>query len=263
MLRACARMGVRAIVLDRPNPLGGVVLEGAPQRPGHLSFVGLYEVPVRHGMTIGELCAMVHALEHLEPESLTVVGMEGYRRDMLFRDTGLPWVLPSPNMPTEDTALVYPGACLLEGTNLSEGRGTTRPFEIWGAPFLDGEALARAVQGEGAVLRPLAFEPTFHKHARVPCGGVQVHVQNPHTFRSYALYLRMIAWVAERARERFAWRTETYEYVSDRLAIDLLTGGTEARERINAGLSLDDLLASDDRAVFAFDEVRRSWLLYD
>jgi uncharacterized protein YbbC (DUF1343 family) len=262
MMIACAAKGVRTIVLDRPNPLGGVVLEGAPQRPGHRSFVGLYDVPVRHGMTIGEIAAMVHGLEGLAPEALTVVGMAGYHRDMLWRDTELAWVLPSPNMPTPDSALVYPGGCLLEGTNLSEGRGTTRPFEICGAPFLDAEVLAEHVAGPGAVLRPLSFEPTFQKHARTLCHGVQVHITSPFELRSYALYARLIAEAARQAPEQFAFRTEPYEYVSDRPAIDLLTGGSELRTRIADGASIEDLLAADDRAVQAFDDVRAQWLLY-
>jgi uncharacterized protein YbbC (DUF1343 family) len=160
VMRAAAAHGVATIVLDRPNPLGGDVVEGGPQREGYRSFVGLCDVAVRHGMTIGELCHMVAKLEGLE-SWLQVVPMRGYDRRMPFASTGLPWVLPSPNMPTLETAQVYPGGCLLEGTNLSEGRGTTRPFEIWGAPFLDAGQLATRVQAEGAVLRPLSFSPTF------------------------------------------------------------------------------------------------------
>jgi uncharacterized protein YbbC (DUF1343 family) len=190
-----------------------------------------------------------------------VVPLRGYRRDMLFGDTGLPWVLPSPNMPTQDTALVYPGGCLIEGTNLSEGRGCTRPFEIWGAPFVDGAALARELAFEGALLRALSFEPTFHKHARSTCGGVQVHVTDAHSFRSYAAYLRMIAWVAERSSE-LRFRVEPYEYVSDRPAIDLLTGGPEYREALLAHQSAQELIAWLGRAPDEFAEQRRAWLLY-
>jgi uncharacterized protein YbbC (DUF1343 family) len=261
MLIACARAGVECIVLDRPNPLGGSVLEGASQRPGYRSFVGLYDVPVRHGMTIAELLTMVRELEGLDAAALRVVAMRGYQRAMLFGDTGLPWVLPSPNMPTLDTALVYPGGCLIEGTNLSEGRGSTRPFEIWGAPFVDGVGLARELSIEGACLRPLSFEPTFHKHAKTTCGGVQVHVTQAGSFRSYAAYLRMIAWVAQRA-EQFRFRVEPYEYVSDRPAIDLLTGGPEYREALNARAPIDELIAWLSQASGDFEECRRGWLLY-
>jgi uncharacterized protein YbbC (DUF1343 family) len=261
MLIACARAGVECIVLDRPNPLGGSVLEGAPQRAGYRSFVGLYDVPVRHGMTIAELLAMVRELEGLDPGALRVVTMRGYQRGMLFGDTGLPWVLPSPNMPTLDTALVYPGGCLLEGTNLSEGRGTTRPFELWGAPFVDGAALARELSFEGAQLRALSFEPTFQKHAKHTCGGLQVHVTDARSFRSFAAYLRMIAWVAERAQE-FRFRVEPYEYVSDRPAIDLLTGGPEYRKALSGRQPTDELIEWLGQVPREVEERRRDWLLY-
>jgi uncharacterized protein YbbC (DUF1343 family) len=260
MMIACARAGVECIVLDRPNPLGGNVLEGALQRPGYRSFVGLYDVPVRHGLTIAEVLTMVRELEGLDAAALRVITMHGYQRAMLFGETGLPWVLPSPNMPTLDTALVYPGGCLLEGTNLSEGRGSTRPFEIWGAPFVDGGALGRELSIEGALLRPLSFEPTFQKHARATCGGVQVHVTDTRSFRSYAAYLRMIAWVANRTQE-FRFRVEPYEYVSDRPAIDLLTGGPEYRKALSAREPTDELIAWLE-APGDFEERRRGWLLY-
>jgi uncharacterized protein YbbC (DUF1343 family) len=261
MLQACARAGVECIVLDRPNPLGGSVLEGREQRAGYRSFVGLYDVPVRHALTIAEIARMVQVLEGISPAALSVVPMQGYRREMLFSDTELPWVLPSPNMPTFDTALVYAGGCLLEGTNLSEGRGCTRPFEIWGAPFVDGAALAREVELEGAILRPLSFEPTFHKHAKTACGGVQVHVTERTTFRSYAGYLRMIAEVGKRAPE-FRFRTEEYEYVSDRPAIDLLTGGPEYRLAVEQDAVSYDLVAWLATPTAEFSELRKQWLLY-
>ena len=265
MLIACARAGVECIVLDRPNPLGGLALEGPPQRPGYRSFVGLYDVPVRHGMTIAEIARMVQELEQLAPEALMVVPMRGYRRDLEGVASGLPWVMPSPNMPSRETALVYPGGCLLEGTNLSEGRGTTRPFEIWGAPFVRAGELARAVELDGARLRPLAFEPTFHKFRGETCSGVQVHVHDPASFRPYEAYLRLIAEVARQAPEQFALRTEPYEYVSDRPAIDLLTGGPEFRRLIEGGGSDDDVRAlarADEPALAAFRARRTPWLLY-
>jgi len=266
MLRACAKAGVQCIVLDRPNPLGGELLEGAPQRPGYQSFVGLYDVPVRHGLTIGEIARMVVHLESLPAEALVVVPMQGWQRSFDFRATGLPWVMPSPNMPTPETALVYPGGCLLEGTNLSEGRGTTRPFELWGAPFVDGEALAHALSdpavSAGARLRPLQFEPTFHKFARQTCGGVQVHVHDAATFRPYALYLQGIAEVARTHAADFVFRTDLYEYVSDRPAIDLLTGGPEFRSLVDSASALDDYLREQDAPVRLFAEQRKDWLLY-
>lgn len=262
ILRAAAKSGVRTIVLDRPNPLGGEILEGAPQRPGYRSFVGLCDVPVRHGMTIGELCQMAAAQDGLDRDALRVIPMRGYMRSMSFEATGLPWVMPSPNMPTPDTARVYPGGCLLEATNLSEGRGTTRPFELWGAPFVHAGELAAQVRADGFALRPLSFSPTFHKFARERCFGLQVHVTDPEHARSYALYLRLIAEVRRRAPDAFAWRTEPYEFVSDRPAIDLLTGGPEYRTAVDGGLGLEDVLEAEERGASMFEEVRSPWLLY-
>jgi len=262
MLRRAAPLGVQVIVLDRPNPLGGVHVEGGPQRPGYRSFVGLHDVAVRHGMTIAELCRLAVEADGLDPQCLQIVPMLGYARELEFEQTGLPWVLPSPNMPTPDTARVYPGGCLIEGTLMSEGRGTTRPFEIWGAPYLDGAELARRVVADGALLRALTFTPQFQKHARQRCGGVQVHVTDPQRFRSYALYLRLIAEARALAGDAMAWRTESYEFVSDRPAIDLLTGGPEFRTLVDAGGTLDDLLHDDARAAAEFAQRRRAFLLY-
>jgi uncharacterized protein YbbC (DUF1343 family) len=262
VLRAAAKAGIETIVLDRPNPLGGAIVEGAAQRPGYRSFVGLYDVPVRHGLTIGEIAARTRALEKLDDRSLAIVAMRGWRRAMTFPDTRLPWVLPSPNMPTYETARVYPGGCLLEGTLASEGRGTTRPFEIFGAPWLDGSALARRVSLRGAVLRPLTFQPTFHKHAGKACGGVQVHVTDEKTFAPYAAYLVLLDAMKRQAGERFAWRTEPYEFVGDRPAIDLLTGGPEVRSAVDRGTGLDGVLAAEDEGAHAFLEARRPFLAY-
>ncbi|GAB4203843.1 MAG: DUF1343 domain-containing protein [Sandaracinaceae bacterium] len=261
VLQAAAARGIRTVVLDRPNPLGGMRLEGARQRPGFRSFVGLFDVPVRHGMTIGEIATLVAHERRIDPALLVVVPMVGWRREMRFEDTGLPWVLPSPNMPTCDTARVYPGGCLLEGTNLSEGRGVTRPFEIFGAPFVDGRALAETPI-EGAILRALTFQPTFHKHARRTCGGVQVHVMDEARFRPYEAYVRLLARARALAPEAFAWRTERYEFVDDVPAIDLLTGGPEVREAIDAGADLESIFARDRADEEAFREARRPFLRY-
>ncbi|MEZ4338893.1 MAG: DUF1343 domain-containing protein [Sandaracinaceae bacterium] len=261
-LKAAAKAGLRTIVLDRPNPLGGALVEGAPQRPGHRSFVGLYDVAVRHGMTIGEICTMVRALEGLDADALEVVEMRGWDPGVTFEATGLPWVLPSPNMPTLDTARVYPGGCLIEGTALSEGRGLTRPFEIWGAVGLDGRALAARVALEGAVLRPTTFTPTFHKHAGGIAGGVQVHVTDPAAFRPYEAYLRMIFEARRLMGEGFAWRHAPYEFVKDVPAIDLLTGGPEFRTAVDAGIDLEPVLAGERTGGAAFDRARRPWLRY-
>jgi uncharacterized protein YbbC (DUF1343 family) len=262
VMRAAAARGIETIVLDRPNPLGGEILEGAPQRAGYRSFVGLCDVPVRHGLTVGEICRMAQANDQLDRDALRVIPMLGYDRSMAFEDTGLPWVLPSPNMPTVDTARVYPGGCLLEATNLSEGRGTTRPFEIWGAPFVNARELVKRVHAEGVTLRPITFQPTFHKHGGKRCSGVQVHLVERQRARTYQLYLRLIAEVRNLAPAEFAWRKEPYEYVSDRLAIDLLTGGPEFRELVDAGGDLRAHLADDQLKTREFDRQRSSWLLY-
>jgi len=262
VLRRAASLGIEVIVLDRPNPLGGVRVEGGPQRPGYRSFVGLHDVAVRHGMTIGELCGLACARDGLDPASLRVVPMRGYHREFEFRHTGLPWVLPSPNMPSPATARVYPGGCLLEGTNMSEGRGTTRPFEIWGAPFVDGAALLARVKTAGALLRPLHFIPAFDKFAGQRCGGVQVHMTDPERFNPYESYLRVIAGARDLFGDAMAWNRDAYEFVTDRPAIDLLTGGPEFRTLTDAGGAVDDWLREDALAAEQFSRNRREFLLY-
>ena len=238
-LEACAECGKRVVVLDRPNPLGGVAAEGNVLDPDYRSFVGLAPIPMRHGLTFGELAGFFRAWRGLDVE-LEVVWMDGWRRGMDFEATGLPWVLPSPNMPTVDTAFVYPGGCLLEGTNLSEGRGTTRPFEIFGAPFIDGRKLAAVLQAwnlPGCRLRPLSFEPTFHKFAGQACGGVQVHVTDRAAFEPVVTYTAALAAVAGHWPEHFAWKRPPYEYETQKLPIDILAGGTRWREQLEAGLT--------------------------
>ncbi len=235
--RACRDAGVRVLVLDRPNPLGGTVLEGKLQQPGFLSFVGLSRVPIRHGLTIGEIVAW-RAREEGYAELVEVVGASGLERSAHALRWDRDFVMPSPNMPTYVTALVYPGGCLLEGTNLSDGRGTTRPFEITGAPWIDGKRLASELSCTGLpgfVARPLAFEPTFHKHARQSCGGVQIHVTDSHLFRPVATYVALIALAHHASPQDFRFRTSRYEFVDDIPAFDLLTGASQTRERILAG----------------------------
>lgn len=238
-MRACAAKGVRVVVLDRPNPLGHdrAALEGRSQLPAFLSFVGLEPIAVRHSLTLGEIAAWRAAEEGLAPELLTVIA-SSHEHAALASSWDRPFVLPSPNMPTPETTVVYPGGCLLEGTNLSEGRGTTRPFEITGAPYVDGERLARELNAlglPGFVARALTFRPTFHKHAGLTCGGVQVHVTDPSRFRSVATYVALITLAHHHTPEAFAFRTEKYEFVDDVPAFDLLTGDAEAREAITRG----------------------------
>ena len=261
-MRACARAGVEVVVLDRPNPIGGELVEGGAIAPGYTSFVGLLSLPNRHGLTAGEIARMALEKDRIDLP-LTVVTMDGWRRAMRHADTGLPWVLPSPNMPSEETALVYPGMCLLEGSELSEGRGTTRPFEIAGAPFVDGDALAEAL-GElpGLRLRPLVFTPTFEKHAGTACGGVQLHVTDRAAFRPYLTGVAFLRAVRTLWPDDFAWRTRAYEFVDRIPAIDLLCGSPEVREGIDRGASLSELAATWAAAEDAFRAERTRWLLY-
>ncbi|RYG48594.1 DUF1343 domain-containing protein [bacterium] len=262
-LEACAEAGIPATILDRPNPIGGVQVEGPVLRPGFESFVGLYPVPTRHGMTLGEIADWLKR-RFLPGLDLTVMPCEGWDRSQYGDQTGLPWAMPSPNMPTVETAVVYPGGCLLEATNLSEGRGTTRPFETLGAPFLDGWKLAHALNGlalGGVRFRPIQFEPTFNKYAGKLCEGVFVHVTDRRTFEPVLTYIAIIrqclrqtglrdtshlpedpvfkAASAETGLDGFAWKRPPYEYVHDRSPIDLLAGNDWLRSAIESDAPLE------------------------
>ncbi|HXI02956.1 MAG TPA: DUF1343 domain-containing protein, partial [Candidatus Saccharimonadales bacterium] len=269
-LEACARVGVKVVILDRPNPLGGLITEGNLVRPAMKSFVGLYPVPMRHGLTLGEMASLVN--ERLRSHArrvaadLTVVRVSGWRRRMLFDETGLPWVLPSPNMPSVSTAMVYPGQVLLEGTNLSEGRGTTRPFEIWGAPWLDTRKFLRRFERRGlrgVVLREHAFEPTFHKYAGELCRGFQIHVTGARSYRPYFTTLAILQDVIAVHPDRFEWRKEPYEYVKDRLPIDVLTGDPAVRIALEKGRSLTQLEESWIPDLRAYRKEARACMLYE
>lgn len=250
--REAAKVDTHVVILDRPNPIGDRI-EGRTVDPGFGSFVGYEPVPIRHGLTLGEVAALHLAAEGvpLGPEgAASVVGVRGLARDALASAWDRPFVLPSPNMPTFDTALVYPGGCLLEGTNLSEGRGHTRPFEIWGAPWLDGYELARelaALELAGVVCRPLSFIPTFHKHGGKVCGGVQVHVTDVGAFRPVATYTALITLAQRQNPDAFRFRTERYEYIDDIPAFDLLTGSSQAREAIESGEPVRDIAEAVSR----------------
>src|SRR5438128_5234973 len=259
----CARAGVSVIVLDRPNPLGGAV-EGNVPDPSFASFVGLYPLPARHGMTIGELAAYLNAEHHLGCD-LTVIGMRGWRRSMQWEDTGLPWVAPSPNMPTPDTARVYPGGCLLEGTNLSEGRGTTRPFEWIGAPYLDAHGYAAALERErlpGVRFRPARFLPTFQKWAGRLCEGVQVHVTDATRFKPFLTGLAEIAIARRLAPRGFAWRRPPYEFEARRLPIDILCGTDTIRRAIEGGTPLATIELAWQRDLERWKRRRAPYLMY-
>jgi len=268
-MEACAEVGVSVVILDRPNPIGGVMLEGNLIRSGFESFVGLHPVPMRHGLTLGEMAGLVNERLGKRPGGLAcnlkVVPMSGWRRSMLFEETGLPWVLPSPNMPFTSTARVYPGQVLLEGTNLSEGRGTTRPFEIWGAPWLDARAFSERFAKRrlrGCVLREHAFEPTFHKHERKLCRGFQLHVTDPAAFKPYLTTLAILQDVIALHPDRFEWKRPPYEYVADKLPIDVLTGDPVVREAVEGGADLRDLEGSWRKEIREFAREARPHMLY-
>jgi uncharacterized protein YbbC (DUF1343 family) len=262
-LEAAAEHGIEVFVLDRPNPLGGLEGEGPALRPGFESFVGPHSIPTRHGLTIGELACLYRAERHIGV-SLEVILCGDWRREWYFDETGLPWVMPSPNMPTADTAVVYPGQCLLEGTNLSEGRGTTRPFELCGAPWIDPRQLAARLEAEalpGVRFRPAWFRPTFQKFAGQDCGGVQLHVTDRRAFRPVRTGLAVLAALKELSGTRFAWRTETYEFVSDRPAIDLLFGSNRERLKLDTGVPWREIATVWEPEEAAFRERRKPYLL--
>src|SRR5437588_6701953 len=263
-MRECARAGVRVVVLDRPNPLGGDRVEGNVPDPAFASFVGLYPLPARHGFTIGEL-ARRFVLEEGIRCDLPVARMRGWRRAMLWEDPGLPWVPPSPNMPTPDTARVYPGGCLIEGTNLSEGRGTTRPFEWVGAPWLDAHAFAAALAAEalpGVTFRPARFRPTFHKWAGRLCGGAQIHVTDRARFQPFLTGLAVIAVARRLAPRAFRWRRPPYEFERRRLPIDILLGTDQVRRALTRGAGLKAVERSWQRDLAGWKRRRAAWLEY-
>ncbi len=249
-LQVAARRGIHTVVLDRPNPISGdpTTLEGRPQEQEFLSFVGLEPLPIRHAMTIGELLCYLADRAGLPlgaQGALSVVRPAGWERHRTAHAWGRPFVNPSPNIPTLETALVYPGACLLEGTNLSEGRGTTLPFQSVGAPFVDAERLVSDLLSQGvpgAWVRPISFRPTFDKYANEVCHGVMIHVTDPTIFRPVATYVALIALTRAQAEESFQFLTQGYEFESTRLAFDLLTGSCQAREAILQGARVADVV---------------------
>ena len=264
-MEACARDDIELIVLDRPNPINGVHVEGNLIEGSHLSFVGLYPIPNRHGMTSGEIARLVND-EFAVGCRLSVIEMDGWKRSQWFDETGLPWVLPSPNIPSLDTATVYPGACLIEGTNLSEGRGTTRPFEIMGAPWIDGVKLARALTEEnlpGVVFRPLCFEPTFQKFRGQLCGGVQQHVVDRETYRPLRTGYALIRAAHRLWPDEFDWRPPPYEYELERPAIDILAGNGSIRAQLEADAPLGEIEQAWHVDLARFKKIRERYLIYE
>ncbi|MCO4743716.1 MAG: DUF1343 domain-containing protein [Proteobacteria bacterium] len=268
MMEVAGQVGTRIVVLDRPNPINGVTVEGNIVGKGFESFVGAYPLAPRHGMTMAELARYFQ--NHCGIScNVDVVLCEGWQRSKWLDETDMPWVYPSPNMPTVDTATVYPGMCLIEGTNLSEGRGTTRPFHLVGAPWLDPQAfvakcytLAADAGLRGVEFRPAAFLPGFQKHAGVNCGGLEIHVTDRDALNAFLLGMIVTQAAYQCDPENFEWRTETYEYVDDPIAIDLLTGSSEFREWVEQGGALKDLLTLWEPQRVEFMRKRKGCLLY-
>ncbi len=263
-MQAAVRDGKRVVVLDRPNPIEGMTVEGNTLEPEYASFVGLYPMPTRHGMTVGELARLFNDEFGIGCE-LDVIPMEGWRRDMWFDATGQPWIFPSPNMPTLDSATVFPGMVHVEGTLISEGRGTTRPFELAGAPHLDPYALVESLAAEnlpGCRFRPCSFQPTFQKHAGTLCGGLQIHVTDRDAFRSVLTGVAVLRAMYAQAPDRFEWKQPPYEYVHDRLPFDVIAGTTKIREQIVAATPLAEIAAGWSADEDAFRALRSRYLLY-
>jgi uncharacterized protein YbbC (DUF1343 family) len=263
-LKAARKQGLKVIVCDRPNPIGGAQVEGMMLVPGFESFVGMYPIPMRHGMTIGELARLFNEEFGLGAD-LEVIPMEGWRRDMYFDATGLTWIISSPNIPTFDTTTVYPGSVLFEGTNVSEGRGTTRPFELLGAPWVVADRFADAMnrrQLPGVFFRPALFEPTFHKHAGKGCAGCQVHVLDRQTFRAVEAGVALLEAFRASDPDQFGWKQPPYEYEFERMPIDCLAGSSVLREQIEAGMAAREIARSWEAPVQAFKKLRERFLLY-
>jgi len=265
VMEACEEQNKAVVILDRPNPINGKAIEGPVLEPKFSSFVGLKRLPIRHGMTIGEIgCYFKDAFyNNLRIE---IIPMTGWKRDMWFDNTGLPWVLPSPNMPTLESATVYPGMCLLEGTNISEGRGTTRPFEIFGAPFIDPELLTtklKEIRLPGVIFRPLHFLPTFQKHAGKLCGGAQIHITDRERFKPFKTAAAVLKTAHELYPGKFRWNKPPYEYEKNLLPIDVLAGTDRFRKDIEESAPLDSMEKWWKSELRDFDsKIRQKYLLY-
>jgi uncharacterized protein YbbC (DUF1343 family) len=263
-MEMAAQLGKKVVVLDRPNPIGGEKIEGNLLRSDCSSFVGLYSLPMRHGLTFAELALLINQEFGIGAE-LEVVKLKGWRRAMLFRDTGFPWVCPSPNMPTPETALVYPGQVIWEGTNVSEGRGTTLPFEFVGAPYWGHSAMIRMLDKTelpGCCLRPIVFEPTSGKWAGESCYGFQIHVTNSRTFLPYRTSLALLQAAILLYPEQFQYKQPPYEYEFERLPMDLILGDPEVRSRLEEGKAVREIEESWLDELQAFDHTRKNYFLY-
>lgn len=264
-LEACAEHDTRVVLLDRPNPVSAAGLEGPVLDMDFKSFVGMAPIPLAHAMTPGELASYCNETLGIGAK-LDVVWMEGYRRGMWFEDTALPWVFPSPNLPTMDSVVPYPGFVLLEGTNLSEGRGTTRPFEVFGAPYVDPDALVGRLRDRklpGTFFRPLHFEPAFQKWAGKRCGGAQLHVTDRKAFRPVLTAAAVLCAVRELWPEDFAWNDPPYEYEAEKLPIDILAGSDRLRKDVDAGRGPLEIAGEWREGLGSFESAARPFLHYE
>jgi len=263
-IEAAQKYGKKVLVLDRPNPVGGAMVEGNCLSDEYASFVGRYPIPMRHGLTIAEL-ALLFNNEYGIGCNLEVIPMQDWKRSMYFKDTGLPWITPSPNLPTPSSAMVYPGQVLWEGTNVSEGRGTTQPFELFGAPFIDVNKIASAMGGNrlpGATLRPAVFEPTSGKWQRELCHGFQIHITDPSRFKPYITTLKLIQAVKLHHQDQFQWKPPPYEYEYNKLPIDLIMGDKDIRQRLENLDDIDKIESSWQNDLSAFIDLSRKYHLY-
>jgi uncharacterized protein YbbC (DUF1343 family) len=263
-MEAARELGKKVLILDRPNPIGGISVEGNCLNPNFSSFVGRYPIPMRHGLTIAEIARLFN--EHFSIGcDLSIIPMKGWKREMYFTDTGLPWVLPSPNLPTPNSAMVYPGQVIWEGTNLSEGRGTTLPFEIFGAPYIDSEEILLKIDPSlvtGAILRPLAFEPTSNKWTGNRCRGFQLHVIDRDTFHPFTASLHILQEVLKTHSDVFQWKPPPYEYEFQKLPIDLILGSQEVRLRLEKFESVNSILESFQMELKDFINLSKRFHLY-
>ncbi len=263
-MEACARYGKDMIVLDRPNPINGRQVEGNLLNPGFSSFVGRFPIPMRHGMTVGELALLFNSEFGIDCR-LTVVEMEGWKREWWFDQTGLPWIQPSPNLPTLDSATVYPGSVLIEGTGLSEGRGTTRPFELIGAPYIRSSVYAEHLNLlalPGVRFRPAYFQPTFQKWAGQMCGGIQIHVTDREKFEPYLTGIAVISAARTLYPESFKWRDPPYEYEYQKMPMEILCGDRKIIDMILREAPCDEFRQSWLKDVEVFQRQRKPYLLY-
>lgn len=263
-LEEAAKHGKKVIVLDRPNPIGGEKVEGNLLQDDCQSFVGLFPLPMRHGLTFGELALFINQ-EYKIGADLEVVAAKGWQREMLYPDTGLPWVFPSPNMPLPITALVYPGQVIWEGTNISEGRGTSLPFELVGAPFWKHGEIIEAISHiplPGCLLRPVAFEPTSNKWAGQSCQGFHLHVTDANQFLPYRTTLALLQATMTLYPEQFSLKEPPYEYEYERVPLDLILGDNSLRNQLAVGSDLLDIESSWQDDIESFKEKRRNYFIY-